>query len=149
MVFFRSLVSAGGTIPMTSFKVPAGFPSPALDYMEERIDLAKVLAPHPLSTFYAHCEGDSMIDACIPPNAILVIDRSVTAKSGDVVVAYVDGGYTVKYIRFDKGKCFLIPANKRKNYPVIEVTEHMGMMVWGVVINVVINTKDIRLKNLK
>ncbi len=144
MVFYKSIYSEAN-IPLINYRVPAGFPSPALDYMEERIDLAKVLAPHPLSTFYAHCEGDSMIDACIPPNAILVIDRSVTAKSGDVVVAFVDGGYTVKYIKFEKGKCLLIPANKKKKYPVIEVTEEMEMMVWGVVINVVINTKDIRM----
>jgi DNA polymerase V len=130
------------------FKMPAGFPSPAMDYIEERIDLAKELAPHPLSTFYSYCEGDSMIDAHIPPESILVIDRSLTAKSGDVVVAYVNGGYTVKYIKFEGAKCFLIPANKKKKYPVTEITEEMEMVVWGVVTNVVINTKNIRLCTL-
>ena len=136
------------SLPIINFKIPAGFPSPAMDYIEERIDLAQQLAPHPLSTFYSYCEGDSMIDACIPPNSILVIDKSLTAKSGDIVVAYLSGGYTVKYIKFEHDKCFLIPANKKKMYPVIEITEDMEMIVWGVVTNVVIDTKNIRLCTL-
>lgn len=135
-------------IPLVGSKVPAGFPSPAMDYMEERIDLSQQLAPHPLSTFYSYCEGDSMLDACIPPGSILVIDKSLTANSGDIVVAYINGGYTVKYIKFDDGKCFLIPANKRKKYAITEVTEEMEMVVWGVVTNIVINTKIIRLCTL-
>lgn len=135
-------------LPIIHFKIPAGFPSPSMDYMEDRIDLASQLAPHPLSTFYSYCEGDSMIDACIPPNSILVIDKSLTAKSGDIVVAYLNGGYTVKYIKLENGKCFLIPANKKKKYPIIEITEEMEMIVWGVVTNVVIDTKNIRLCTL-
>ena len=135
-------------VPLIDFKIPAGFPSPAMDYIEDRIDLAQQLAPHPLSTYYSYCEGDSMLDACIPPNSILVIDKSLTAKSGDIVVAYLNGGYTVKYIKFEAGKCFLIPANKKKKYPVVEVTEEMEMIVWGVVTNVVIDTKNIRLCTL-
>jgi len=119
-----------------------------MDYMEERIDLAKELAPHPLSTFYAYCDGDSMVDAFIPPNSILVIDKSLTAKTGDVVVAYLNGGFMVKYIKFTEGKCWLVPANKQKNYKTIEITEDMEMTVWGVVTNVVINTKNIRLCTL-
>ena len=135
-------------VPLIDFKIPAGFPSPARDYIEDRIDLAQQLAPHPLSTYYSYSEGDSMLDACIPPNSILVIDKSLTAKSGDIVVAYLNGGYTVKYINFEAGKCFLIPANKKKKYPVVEITEEMEMIVWGVVTNVVIDTKNIRLCTL-
>lgn len=63
------------------FKVPAGFPSPALDYMQKRIDLNEELIKHPLSTFFIECEGTSMIDAFIPPKARLLIDRSLTAKT--------------------------------------------------------------------
>ena len=132
-------------VPLINFEIPAGFPSPAMDYMEERIDLTEQLAPRPLSTFYSKCDGDSMVDACIPSGSILVIDKSLTAKSGDIVVAYLNGGFTVKYIKFHEGKCFLIPANKKKNYPVTEITEEMEMMVWGVVTNIVIDTKNIRL----
>ncbi|MES2778046.1 MAG: translesion error-prone DNA polymerase V autoproteolytic subunit [Bacteroidota bacterium] len=135
-------------IPFFGSIVPAGFPSPAMDYIEERIDLTAQLAPHPLSTFYCFCEGDSMLDACIPPKAILVVDKSLTAKTGDIVVAYLQGGFTVKYIRFEDKKCYLVPANRKKKYPVIEVTEEMEMIVWGVVTNVVIDTKNIRLCTL-
>lgn len=148
MKFHEKLEGLEKEIPVLGYKIPAGFPSPAMDYTEDRIDLTKQLAPHPLSTFYSYCEGDSMLDACIPPNSILVIDKSLVAKSGDIVVAYLNGGYTVKYIKFDNGKCFLIPANKKKKYPVIEVTEEMEMTVWGVVTNVVIDTKNIRLCTL-
>jgi DNA polymerase V len=148
MIFHEYNVKDAFLIPLLDFKIPAGFPSPAMDYIEDRIDLTQQLAPHPLSTYYSYCEGDSMLDACIPPNSILVIDKSLTAKSGDIVVAYLNGGYTVKYIKFEDGKCFLIPANKKKKYPVIEVTEEMEMIVWGVVTNVVIDTKHIRLCTL-
>ena len=148
MKFVKANPTRPFLIPLSNFKIPAGFPSPALDYIEDRIDLAKQLAPHPLSTYYSYCEGDSMIDACIPPNAILVIDKSLNAKSGDIVVAFLNGGYTVKYIKLENDKCFLIPANKKKKYPVIEVTEEMEMTVWGVVTNVVIDTKYIRLCTL-
>lgn len=148
MKFHENIQHLEIEIPVFGYKIPAGFPSPAMDYTEERIDLAKQLAPHPLSTFYCYSEGDSMIEACIPPDSILVIDKSLTAKSGDIVVAHLNGGYTVKYIKFEQGKCFLIPANKKKKYPIIEVTEEMEMIVWGVVTNVVIDTKNIRLCTL-
>ena len=105
------------------------------------LDLAKQLAPNPISTYYCHCVGDSMIDACIPSKAILVVDKSVEAQTGDIVVAYINGGFTVKYIKFYEGKCFLVPANKKKKYPITEVTEDLEMVLWGVVINVVINAK--------
>ena len=148
MKFYEIIEGDAAIITLIDFKVPAGFPSPAMDYIEERIDLAQQLAPHPLSTYLFICEGDSMVDACIPAGAILVLDKSLTANSGDIVVAFLNGGYTVKYIKFQNGKCFLIPANKQKKYPITEVTEEMEMIVWGVVTNVVIDTKHIRLCTL-
>ncbi len=149
MQFFKHLTSENEIlVSWLDFKVPAGFPSPAMDYMEERIDLLKELVPNPLSTFYAACEGDSMVDAHIPPNAILVIDKSITARSGDIVVAYLNGGYTVKYLKVKAGKCFLLPANVARNYPITEVTPDMEMIIWGVVINVIIHTKHLRLCTL-
>ena len=148
MLFYKAKQTPAFRLPYIHFKIPAGFPSPAMDYMEDRIDLAAQLAPHPLSTYYCKCEGDSMIDACIPAGAILVVDKSLTAKTGDIVVAYLNGGYTVKYISFQHNKCCLIPANKKKKYPIIEVTAEMEMIVWGVVTNVVIDTKNIRLCTL-
>lgn len=146
---FNHIIHEDGTfVTRLDFKVPAGFPSPAMDYMEDRIDLVKELVPNPLSTFYASCEGDSMLDAHIPPNAILVIDKSLTARNGDIVVAYLNGGYTVKYLKLQAGKCYLVPANASKNYPETEITQEMEMIVWGVVTNVIINTKHLRLCTL-
>ena len=79
--------------------VPAGFPSPALDYLEERIDLNREIVKHPLATFLIQCEGYSMIDAFIAPKAKLVIDRSLKAKNGDIVLAILNGEFTVKYLK--------------------------------------------------
>ena len=148
MKFSQSFNTISTLVPLIDFKIPAGLPSPFIDYVDEKIDLAKQLAPNPISTYYCHCEGDSMIDSCIPSNSILVVDKSKEAKSGDIVVAYVNGGFTVKHIRFEENKCFLIPSNKKKRYPIIEVTEDLEMVIWGVVTNVVINAKNIRLCTL-
>src|SRR5947209_17360358 len=79
--------------------LPAGFPSPALDYMEERIDLSRELIDHPLSTFIVECTGDSMMGAFIPPKARLIVDRSLTAENGSIVVAVLSGEFTVKFLR--------------------------------------------------
>ena len=107
--------------------MPAGFPSPAMDYLEERINLAHLLAPNPYSTFLFYCDGNSMIDACIPPGALLVVDKSLIANTGDIVIAFLNGQFTIKYIQFKDSKCFLIPANKKMKYPTIEVSEEMEM----------------------
>lgn len=121
--------------------IPAGFPSPAADYMEERIDLNKELVPHPNSTFVVSCQGDSMINAFIPAKAKLVVDRSVKPQNGSIVVAVVNGEFTVKYLRKNKHKCWLVPANSK--YSEIEITEEMNMQVWGVVTNIIINPTDV------
>jgi len=131
-------------ITLIDSAVAAGFPSPAMDYMEEPIDIATFLVPNPLSTFYIDCEGDSMIDAGLLPGSKLIVDRSLTAKTGDMVLAYVSGGFTVKFIKFKMNKCLLIPANKKKGYMPIEITEEMEMMVWGVVTKIIIDTKSQR-----
>ena len=131
-------------ITLIDSAVAAGFPSPAMDYMEEPFDIATFLVPNPLSTFYIDCEGDSMIDAGLFPGSKLIVDRSLTAKTGDMVLAYVSGGFTVKFIKFKLNKCLLIPANKKKGYQPIEITEEMEMMVWGVVTKIIIDTKSQR-----
>jgi DNA polymerase V len=129
----------------TSFyqaEVKAGFPSPALDYLEERIDLNKVLIQHPLSTFIIECTGDSMISAFIPPKAKLVVDKSVTPGNGDIVVAVMNGDFTVKFLKKNDFKCWLIPGNR--NYKEIEITPEMNMQIWGVVVKIIIDPKDVR-----
>ncbi len=116
---------------MSSIEVFAGFPSPAGDHVESRVDLNRHLIKHPSATFLARVEGDSMIGAGIYHGDLLVVDRSLTAVSGRVVVAVVNGEYTVKRFYQDQGKCYLAPENP--NYETLEITEGMGFYIWGVV----------------
>lgn len=125
-----------------SVAVPAGFPSPAMDYMEERIDLTKEYIKHPLSTFIVECTGDSMINAFIPPKSKLVVDRSITPQNGDIVLAEVNGEFTVKFLKKNDFKCWLIPANSK--YKQIEITGENTLTVWGVVTAILIEPKDVR-----
>jgi DNA polymerase V len=122
--------------------VKAGFPSPALDYLEERIDLNKALIDHPLSTFIIECSGESMINAFIPPKAKLVVDKSITAKNGDIVVAVMNGDFTVKFLKKNDFKCWLVPGNSK--FREIEITPEMNMQIWGVVTKIIIDPKDVR-----
>jgi DNA polymerase V len=124
------------------FQVPAGFPSPAMDYMQERIDLNKEFIPHPLSTFIIECSGYSMINAFIPPRARLIVDRSITAKNGDIVLAVLNGEFTVKFLKKNQFKCWLVPANSK--FKEIEITAEMNMQIWGVVTNIVTNVNDVK-----
>src|SRR6188508_2447423 len=91
--------SASLAVPYIDLSVPAGFPSPAADYAEERINLNDFLIQHPEATFIVRCEGDSMINAFVSPKCYLVVDRSLTARNGDIVLAYVAGRFTVKYLQ--------------------------------------------------
>lgn len=129
-------------LPSFFVKVPAGFPSPATDHLEERIDLTKELIKHPLATFLVQSEGDSMINAFIPPKAKLIVDRSLTPQNGDIVLAIVNGDFTVKYLKKNDNKCWLVPANSK--YREIEVTPEMNMQVVGVVIHVLSDTRNLR-----
>ena len=117
------------------------FPSPARDYAEKSISLDKTLIQHPHATFFMHAEGDSMIDACIPSKALLVIDRAVNAKNGDIVVAVLNGEFTVKRLVKNEHTCWLYPANRK--YRETKITPDMNMIIWGVVIQVIINPKDV------
>lgn len=130
------------TIPLFSNKVQAGFPSPAMDYMEERIDLNKEYIKHPLATFIVECTGDSMINAFIPPKAKLIVDRSVSPKSGDIVLAVLNGEFTVKFLKKNDYNCFLVPANNK--YKEIRVLPEMNMEVWGVVTSIITDTRDVK-----
>lgn len=129
----------------TYFPVPvkAGFPSPAADYVEERIDLNEEFIKHPLSTFLVNCEGDSMIEAFIPPKATLIVDRSINPKNGDIVLAVLNGEFTVKYLKKDQLKCSLVPANNK--YQQIPITDEMQFQVWGVVTTVFSLVKELPL----
>ena len=103
------------SLPFANGGIKAGFPSPAQDYLEEALDLNQELISNPMATFYGRVKGDSMIDAGVEDGDILVIDRSIEAQSGDMVVGYLDGECTLKYVDLslkDTGVIWLVPANK-------------------------------------
>ena len=116
--------------------VQAGFPSPASDYMEEDIDLNKELIQRPSSTFFFRAQNDSMIEAHIPPDSILVVDRAIKPKNNSIVIAVVNGEFTVKHFVNGKNGYALVPANPR--YKPIIITEAMEFSIWGVVTAVII-----------
>jgi len=121
-------------IPLLLEPVRAGFPSPAQDYVEKTLDLNELCIRHPAATFFVRVEGDSMIDAGILPGDVLVVDRSLTAKHDDIVVASVDGDFTVKTL-ITRPRIALEPANKA--YKAIEFVDGNELEIFGVVTSVV------------
>ena len=116
--------------PLILCRVQAGFPSPAEDYVEGRIDLNRDLIKHPLSTFYIRVSGDSMIGAGIMPGALLVVDRAVESNDGHIVVARINDELCVKRLSIcDDGRVWLLSENEQ--YRPIEIKEEMDFEVWG------------------
>ncbi len=95
--------------PLVSASVSAGFPSPAEDYVEGRLDLNRHLIKHPFATFYVRVSGDSMTKAGISPGSILVVDRAVEADDGDIVIARINDELCVKRLRLHEGRIWLMP----------------------------------------
>ena len=118
-------------LPLFSAKVQAGFPSPADDHLERSIDLNEELIRNPASTFFVRVKGESMRDAGIHTGDILVVDRSLTPSDRRIVVAMIDGEFTVKRFRTLEGKVFLEAANEK--FPRIELSGDQELVVWGVV----------------
>jgi DNA polymerase V len=110
-----------------------GFPSPARDYQQERLDWNKLITDHPLSTFYFRCNSDAMVDAAIVQGSILAVDRSLTPRNGDIVVASVEGKFTVRYLQRNEYKSKLIAANKKY----ADIVMNSEVTVFGVVVSVV------------
>ncbi len=115
--------------------VPAGFPSPAADYEQDKLDLNKHLVHNPVATFFVKVAGDSMIGAGIHHGDLLVVDRSLEPKDKNVVIAVLNGELTVKRIRIRNRKITLEPEND--NYPTQEISPETAFEVWGVVTNVI------------
>lgn len=118
-------------LPFFLNPVSAGFPSPADDYIETKLDLNTLLVKNPAATFYVKVSGDSMKGAGIFHGDTLVVDRSREAVDGSIVVAVVDGELTVKKLKLVKGKPYLVPENP--DYKDIELKEYSEMQIWGVV----------------
>ena len=111
--------------------ISAGFPSPADDFKEIRISLDKELVRNKDATFYARVSGESMIGAGLDDGDLLVIDRSLSPENGKIAVCLVDGEFTVKRIKKEKNKLYLMPENKK--YKPIELKEENELIIWGVV----------------
>lgn len=115
--------------------VSAGFPSPADDYEEERLNLDEHLVKNPAATFFVRVEGVSMTGAGIYPDDILVVDRSLEARPGDVIIAILDGEFTVKRLIRKNRRYFLKPEHP--DYSLIPLGEDCEFQVWGVVTHVI------------
>ncbi len=115
--------------------VNAGFPSPADDYLDLKIDLNKELVQNPEATFYARVRGNSMIEAGLNDGDVLVIDRSLDPQDDRIAVCFLDGEFTVKRIKLEKDFCWLVPENEE--FSPIKVTEENDFIIWGIVAYVI------------
>lgn len=118
---------------LLDIRVPAGFPSPAADYAEGRIDLTEVLVRHPSATFTLRIAGHSMQRAGIHDGDLAIVDRSLSAKSGDVVVAAVDGDLVCKRLVMRAGRTLLAPDTDDPVYRPLDITGRVDCEIWGVV----------------
>jgi DNA polymerase V len=145
-------------LPIFISPVKAGFPSPATDYEEAKLDLNTHLIANPNATFFVHIDGDSMVDAKIQSGDIAIVDRSLEARSGDVILAVIDGDFTIKRleIRDLKGEVLVDPKDNKvkltiatqntkqirllpenSDFEPIIITGNMTFVVWGVVTSVI------------
>lgn len=132
LILFSADLSSELELLFADQGIRAGFPSPAQDYMSDSIDLNQELIRHPATTFYARAVGDSMKGCGIDDGDLLVIDKAIDPQEGDIVVAYIDGEFTLKKVKLEPdGSClWLIPANDE--YPPIKVTDENDFIFWGV-----------------
>ena len=132
---FYSLNSDVLDIPFYQSNVPAGFPSPAEDFMDLDLNLQAYLVQHPSATFCVRVTGDSMQNAGIFSGDVMVVDRALEPKNNTIVLAVLDGEFTVKRIQKKGSQLFLKPENQTFNP--IEITEEMDFKVWGVVTHII------------
>jgi len=123
------------SIPIFTSRVQAGFPSPADDHLEDTLDLNTHLIHHKEATFFVKAQGDSMIGAGIQQGDILIVDKSLSAKSGKIVIAVVDGEFTVKRLHKYKGNITLKAENP--DFEDIKIKGDDELIIWGVVTSVI------------
>ncbi len=132
---FSMLSSSTLERPLVSLGISAGFPSPANDFIDISIDLNRDLIKHPSATFFGRVKGESMKDVGIGNGDLLIIDKSIQASNGKIAVCFIDGDFTVKKIKLENKKCWLMPANDK--YQPIEINEQNDLQIWGIVIHVI------------
>ena len=136
LTFFVPETGNDSALPYINHGVSAGFPSPALDFMEYKIDLNKYLAErNPLATFYIRVSGNSMTGAGIDDGDILVVDRSLPPGDTKIAICLIDGEFTVKRLRLEAGSLYLVPENPK--YQPLKVTEDNQFAIWGIVTYVI------------
>jgi DNA polymerase V len=118
-------------LPMIQSRIAAGFPSPADDYIEDRIDLNKELIKNPSSTFLARVSGNSMVNAGIGDRDLLIVDRSVQPRNDSILVCVIDGEFTIKKLRKVGEDYYLMPENDQ--FKPIKVSVENDFRIWGVV----------------
>ena len=117
--------------PLFLSGVSAGFPSPADDYLDRRLDLNEHLIKNPAATFFVRVAGDSMTGAGINDDDMLIVDRSLEPASGNIVIAVINGELAVKRLLKKNGNCQLVAENQ--HYPPLEINEDTPLEIWGVV----------------
>lgn len=137
--FFKMESTKGLRVPFASFSVPAGFPSPADDYWDSKLDLNEYLVHHPAATFLVRVQGDSMNNAGIYDGDILVVDRALEPKDGNIAVCVIDGEFTVKRLRIIKDEIYLAPESDK--FKPIKITNFQDFRVWGIVTYIIHRAK--------
>jgi len=122
-------------LPFVDEGISAGFPSPALDFIDQSIDLNRHLVKHPSATFYGRVKGYSLKNAGIDDGDLMVIDRSLEPVNGKIAVCFIDGEFTAKRIKVTKEEVWLMPDNE--DYSPIKITEDNHLMIWGIVTHVI------------
>lgn len=132
---YSALTESELEIPLIPQGISAGFPSPALDFDDLKIDLNKHLIKHPMATYFGRVKGDSMKGVGIDDGDLIVIDKSLEPTDGKIAVCFIDGEYTLKQVRFNSNECWLVPANDK--YEPIRVTSENDFLIWGIVKHVI------------
>lgn len=135
LVIYSASSSTALECALLPFGISAGFPSPALDFIELSIDLNRHLVKHPSATFFGRVQGDSMRNAGIDDGDLLVIDKSIEPGDGKIAVCYLDGEFTLKRIRKKGPAVWLVSENEK--YPPIPIEAHNELQIWGIVTYVI------------
>lgn len=140
LIFYSALTDTELELPYIASGVKAGFPSPAMDFMEGSIDMSKHLVKNQAATFYCRVLGDSMKNAGIDDGDMIVVDKSLETEDGKIAVCFLDGEFTLKRLRITKdGDGYLMPENDE--YKPILINECNNLIIWGIVTFIIKKTK--------
>jgi DNA polymerase V len=131
---FLVIIDQGNSLPLFTTTVRAGFPSPAADYSASPIDLNTYASKHPASTFLVQVVGESMKGAGILPGDLAIVNKDMRPQDGHIVLAFVDGGFTIKRLKLSKEATYLMPENE--SYPPIKIDAPEAGMFFGVVVGI-------------